>query len=233
MKKSLLLAAIVAVLIPAMANATILGIDRVSDFTIFNDGSFTYSNSITVYNDQAYTDYMAGTWYFYTEDLGSVASSGITWTSGYASFAGDDPWQPGISRVGYTRTDEVWVDAYSYLTYSLSYSGTAGFWNFGGDEGVYYGDGSGGAQTPFDNFYFTLTLPGNATDFSILGQSSPYSLTGTDPFILDWHETGVNGITANVSFAGPQLDPTIPEPGTLALLGIGLLGIPVWKRFRK
>ncbi len=233
MRKLLLLATIAIIVIPTMASATISGVSRISDFTIFNDGSFTYNNSITVYNDQATAAGLASTWYFYTENLASVVSSNITWTGDYTAFAGDDPWQPGISRVGYTRTNEIWVDAFSTLTYSLSYSGTAGFWNFGGDEGVYYGDGSGGAEAPFDDFYFTLTLPGNATDFTILNQSSPYSLTGTSPFVLDWHETGVLGLTANVSFTGPQLDPAIPEPGTLALLGLGLMGIPMWRRFRK
>jgi len=233
MKKTLLIAAIIAVMIPTMASATINGISRVSDFTIFNDGSFTYSNAITVYNDQSYADNFASTWYFYTENLASVVSSGINWTSSYAAFTGADPWQPGITRTGYTRSSEVWVDAYSTLTYSLSYSGSAGFWNFGGDEGVYYGDGSGGADTPFNDFYFTLTLPGNATDFTILDQSSPYTQTGINPYILDWHETGVLGLTANVSFSGPSLDPSIPEPGTLALLGLGLLGIPAWRRFKK
>jgi hypothetical protein len=233
MKKTLLLAAIIAIMVPAMASATLQGISRISDFTIYNDGSFTYNTSITLYNDQSYNDYLAASWYFFTDDLGSVASSEILWTGDYVPFAGDDPYQPGIPRLGYTRDSEVWVDAYSTLTYSLSYSGSAGYWNFGGDEGVYYGDGNGGAQTPFQDFYFTLTLPGNAADFTILEQSSPYFLTGIDPFVLNWHETGVSEIRANVSFSGPQLDPSIPEPGTLALLGIGLLGLPVWRRFRK
>jgi hypothetical protein len=233
MKRTLLFTAIFAIIVPAMASATLQGISRISDFTILNDGSFAYNNSITLYNDQDYADYLAGAFRFYTEDLSSIASSGITWTGAFTAFSSAYPWQPGTSGIAYARSYEIWVDAYSSMTYSFSYLGTAGFWDFGGDEGIYYGDGIGGAETPFDDFYFTLTLPGNATDFTILDQSSPYSHTGTNPFVLDWHENGVWGLTANISFSGPQLDPSIPEPGTLALLGLGLMGLPLWRRFRK
>lgn len=190
--------------------ATIKGIYRVSTYHIFDDGHFTYEVTIRVYNDLSSTQIFRSKWIFYTDDVNKIQTEGIQWEGSFIPFSGDDPWQPGLLRNGYSREFSVTVPGLSYITYKAFYTGPAVYWGFNNNQGTFYGDGSGGADTPFDDFYVNLTLPNNATSYTIINESSPHIELSTNPIQLRWIEHNVVGVTDNLSFQGNRLTTSKP-----------------------
>ncbi|MHB1685953.1 MAG: T9SS type A sorting domain-containing protein [Ignavibacteriaceae bacterium] len=188
----------------------IRGIYRISNYQIFDDGSFTYSVTIKVYNNSSFPSSFNNSWVFYTNDTTSILASGLDWTNEFSSYSGYDSWQPGIYRTGYQRKFSVPINAYDSTIYTLSYRGPSEYWSFGGGEGTFYGDGFGGAETPFGTFYVTLTLPNTANSYSIIQESSPHILISNTPIVLRWIEYNVNGVTDNISFSGSSLTTSKP-----------------------
>ena len=97
-----------------------------------------------------------------------------------------------------------------------------------------------------ENFIFNpITVPSLRVPFTPASDSSPFQMTGTlnIPGVLSTDLMGRGTLTAfsfEEPIVGPELlvgflfDPNVslPEPSTLILLAIGLLAIPVLRRFR-
>lgn len=195
------------------SSALVKGIDRLSEYVIYDDASFDYEVTNLLYNDQSVDTFGVGTWHVYTPDLSTVSASGMTFTGDWIPFEGEDPHLPGIQRKGFTITFRVDVAALSYHTVTWAYSGPAGYWTFMEDEGYFYGDGYGGSEDGyFETFTVNLTLPESATEFEILEQSSSYTQIGTDPIVLQWIEYDIDMVIDYVRFWGPNFN---PSPGVL------------------
>ena len=195
----------------ATMQATLNGKYRVSEYKIFDDGSFSYDVTIRVKNDLDITTEFNGNWKFYVQDVSTIHTENIEWTGEWMYFEEAAPFDPGIIRTGYTRTYKVTYNPFEEKVYRLGYSGPSGFWNFGDFDGAFYGDGTGGAETAFEFFYVDLQLPTTAQNYSILQESSAHYLLSENPFKLRWIENNVNTITCWVSFSGEDLTTDEPE----------------------
>ncbi|MBN2091191.1 hypothetical protein JW964_16385, partial [candidate division KSB1 bacterium] len=190
--------------------ATINGVYRESTYHIFDDGHFTYDVTIKVYNDRSTAQKNEGNWTFYTDDFNKIKAENIQWEGQFERYSGEDPYQPGLQRNGYQRKYSITVPAYSNYTYKISYEGPAVYWGFNNNEGTFYGDGHGGAETPFKDFYVNVTLPNTATSYKIIYESSPHILVSTNPIHLRWIEHNVEGVIDNLVFSGEELTTSKP-----------------------
>ncbi|MBN2089780.1 T9SS type A sorting domain-containing protein [candidate division KSB1 bacterium] len=190
--------------------ATIIGVYRESTYHIFDDGHFTYEATIKIYNDQSTARKYEGTWHFYTDDFNKIKVENIQWEGPFEAYSGDDPFQPDIKRNGYKRKHSITVKGFSYYTYKIFYEGPTVYWGFNNNQGTFYGDGFGGAETPFKDFFVNVILPDNATSFNIIKESSPYILISSKPIHLRWIEHNVEGVIDNLIFSGDELTTSKP-----------------------
>lgn len=85
-----------------------------------------------------------------------------------------------------------------------------------------------------------IGAPGGSTYANANGSidaNTPHNpfITGTTTIVVSVPNLGAATLTdLTLSFGtGPSFVPTVPEPGTLLLLGSGLAGIGVWMRRRR
>jgi len=192
--------------------ATINGKYRVSDYKINTEGGFTYDVTIKVLNDLTTNDTLTLNWQMYTDDTTSLYSTNIEWIGGFEYFEIEDTYDPEIIRKGYQRQGIVICPPNIEYTYRLNYTGSSEYWSYGGGEGTFYGDGAGGADTNFEDFYVNITFPETATNFEVIEESSPHIiLSETPPIKLRWIEHDVYTIRDNVKFWGEELTTENPN----------------------
>jgi PEP-CTERM motif len=185
-------------------------------------GNFAIVNNLKFSNFQ-YTVTPTGT---------PPAASGVT----VASFT-SLPGEPGI-----TFNAPFFAAANTVVDYAISFQVTTtdgslindaflslgGFSNFGGNGRVSIGetilDTSGHvlSKVPFDVF-----TPGKTSDLTLLSPSATTIIVQKDIAVFGGSEGTV------FSFANQGFSTAVPEPGSMALLGIGLSGLLTVRRLRR
>ena len=207
----LLLAALFSI---GTANATILTFD--GDIC---DGGKSCSNGGSI--DQSYGDSGQLDVQYNRDITGSQLNKNLTfWTTDYNDLV-------NIAYGGYTDTSGV---AEIFLKPSSGYSVTLN----GFDLGAFFKATLNSQFTIVDGSSNTLfssgTIPvggGNTHSSYSVNYSSPSGIG------IQWGPTAVSVGIDNVDFTVPRIsDNTVPEPATLALIGVGLVGLGFSRRRR-
>jgi hypothetical protein len=136
--------------------------------------------------------------------------------SGVGNINGNPNNSPFISGVGSDYELASKSDEPNSNSYNVSYSSANGTWSFDSDFWDSYSDGAlgfkfGTGNTADEWFVFSLESLVNSGDWAFFSGSS--------------YEKETKGGLSHVNLYGKAGTVTVPEPGTLALLGLGLCGL--------
>jgi hypothetical protein len=225
------LAALAMLGVPAAAHATTVAtIDGCYDCAVYDTPTLTFHNTSggTLINAMiTLTPYQPGTLDFsvapQTRSLGTLAAGDtvFNWTDGQPSvvkgdlFSYDFDDSYGNSPPGYTNPNCVIGGALCSLVgnFSVTFTATISGGTFNGDP------------------VFSVFSPATNQTGHFIGWEG-LDPTGLSETVFDQHSgstSTVNGTLANIDIGTPPT--TVPEPGTLSLLGIGAFGLV--RRFRK
>lgn len=162
-------------------------------------------------SDMFYADANSGGWNFSSYDLGTSWNSGEYWINGYV---GAHASSNGIGRINFLNADGSW--------FTTGYTAGNAFYVEAYDINDNLLDVASGAAN-------RRYLEGNPNGPSYLTVSSA---SNNIAYVI-LHDGGYFWVADNMSGdASGVYDPSIPEPTTMALLGLGLLGMGAGLRKR-